>query len=74
MSRILQQRNFVKNCYKTSAKSYSVADKVPKKSIQLPQHADVVIIGNAIVFIDIFENSSEVVYLKLMSIYQINKI
>lgn len=58
MSRILWQRNFIKNFYKASAKSYSVADKVPKKSIQLPQQADVIIIGITQLFIDIFENSN----------------
>ncbi|XP_055319034.1 sarcosine dehydrogenase, mitochondrial-like [Sitodiplosis mosellana] len=45
MNRIIQQKFTVKNFYKALTKSYSVTEKVTKKTIQLPQQADVVIIG-----------------------------
>lgn len=45
MSKILQQNTNVTKFYKALTKTYSVGRNIPKKSIQLPQQADVVIIG-----------------------------
>lgn len=59
MSKILQQKFNFQNFYRALTKNYSVAEKISKKSIQLPQQADVVIIGNVICSIclrDLIEN------------------
>lgn len=45
MSRLLNQKSNFGNFLKGLTKQYSVADKIPKKAVQLPTQADVVIIG-----------------------------
>lgn len=45
MNKILHRPINLKNIYKASTKCYSVSGKLPKKPIQLPDQADVVIIG-----------------------------
>lgn len=45
MSRLLHQNRKIGTFFKARTRNYSVADKIPKKAIQLPEQIEVAIIG-----------------------------
>lgn len=45
MSRLLHEKLKIGTFFRVQARNYSVADKIPKKVVQLPEQVDVAIIG-----------------------------